>query len=253
MTVLILALALGSYVTDNDVFPASECVGPGGATFVGDACFNDSVSVEFGSACDGSVDSDAQWDGDSLNIRGATEFTDTVCVAADSTNLSIGSACSTDATLAFDGTDLAINSSGDVVFNASPRVGILRLPADVGAAGCVIDFDVSATPADGTEESYQVCVDSVPLFTVYTESTGAGSVDTLGVKFVEPAILDTQIAASGHAEPFACSATTEGALQYVDDSDDTAYPSICVCANLDGTGYDWRSIGDIAGTACPFY
>ncbi len=59
--------------------------------------------------------------------------------------------------------------------------------------------------------------------------------------------------AAGPAEPFACDATHVGAMQYVDDTDDTLYARVCICANLDGTGYDWRDIGDIVGTACPFF
>ena len=64
--------------------------------------------------------------------------------------------------------------------------------------------------------------------------------------------LPTSLSAAP-AEPFSCDATHEGSIQYADDTDDTSYARVCICANLDGTGYDWRDIGDIAGTACPFF
>jgi hypothetical protein len=72
------------------------------------------------------------------------------------------------------------------------------------------------------------------------------------VKFEDVIYLPKVIGAS-ITEPVPCNSASESAMIYADDTDDTAYARICVCANLDGTGYDWRDSGDIVGTACPFF
>ena len=36
----------------------------------------------------------------------------------------------------------------------------------------------------------------------------------------------------------------------VDDTNDTAWDQPCVCLHLDGTGYAWRQLNDVANTAC---
>ncbi len=67
------------------------------------------------------------------------------------------------------------------------------------------------------------------------------------------AIVPGKNIAAAPTEPFTCDATHEGAMQYIDDTNDTNFGRVCICANQDGTGYDWRDIGDIVGTACPFF
>ena len=79
------------------------------------------------------------------------------------------------------------------------------------------------------------------------------AVDSEGTIYFDKQIVVTGISAASPAEPFTCDADHFGAIVPVDDSDDTSWSGVCTCANLDGTGYDWRDIGDIAGTACPFF
>jgi hypothetical protein len=119
------------------------------------------------------------------------------------------------------------------------------------------DFDVAA-PTDptlcvfsavdpDTDNADKICLSHDQTNAVL--EVGSGSLD---VSSADTLIAPQQISAAP-TEPVTCDATTEGAFQYVDDTDDTAYGRVCICANLDGTGYDWRDMGDIVGTACPFY
>lgn len=55
------------------------------------------------------------------------------------------------------------------------------------------------------------------------------------------------------AEPHACDAAHAGVIVTVDDTNDTAFNQPCVCLNLDGSGYDWRQLNDVTGTACPYF
>jgi hypothetical protein len=66
--------------------------------------------------------------------------------------------------------------------------------------------------------------------------------------------IKTEVASGAvPAEPHACDAAHSGVIVTVDDTDDTAYNEPCVCLNLDGTGYDWRQLSDVTGTACPSF
>jgi hypothetical protein len=81
--------------------------------------------------------------------------------------------------------------------------------------------------------------------------TTAGGLDLTGVNanyMIPPRILSASPAA-----PVTCASPYDGTIVYVDDTDDTAYGQVCICANLDGTAYDWRLLADITGTACPFF
>lgn len=81
-------------------------------------------------------------------------------------------------------------------------------------------------------------------------STGAGMLD---LNPATAAVMLPSVIAAVPAEPTACAAAAEGATVYVDDTNDTAYGQVCICSNKDGTGYDWRLMSDIVGTACPFF
>jgi len=61
------------------------------------------------------------------------------------------------------------------------------------------------------------------------------------------------VTAEAPAEPHVCDAAHAGVIVTVDDTNDTAYNQPCVCLNLDGTGYDWRQLNDVVGTACPTF
>jgi hypothetical protein len=119
------------------------------------------------------------------------------------------------------------------------------------------DFDVAvptdpifcafATVDPDSDNTNHACMSHNQTNAVLT--VGSGSLD---VSSADTLIPPRQINASP-TEPATCDASIEGAWQYVDDTDDTAYGRNCQCANLDGTGYDWRDMGDVVGTACPFY
>lgn len=80
--------------------------------------------------------------------------------------------------------------------------------------------------------------------------TGAGAIDlapaTGGVRLGR--VID-----AAPAEPTPCTSVSEGMIVYASDTNDTAYGRVCICSLLDGTGYDWRDLSDITGTACPFF
>lgn len=80
-----------------------------------------------------------------------------------------------------------------------------------------------------------------------TQTAFAGAIE-VGGQVIFPRIL-----AASPAEPVACASAYDGARVYVDDTDDTAYGQECICANKDGTAYDWRAVADVVGTACPFF
>ena len=91
------------------------------------------------------------------------------------------------------------------------------------------------------------------LVDLKTDTVTKFEVDQAGWLQTAQAVTPGANIAAAPTEPFACDATHPGAMQYVDDTNDTAWSKVCVCANLDGTGYDWRDLGDITGTACPFF
>ena len=86
-------------------------------------------------------------------------------------------------------------------------------------------------------------------------STGKGILD------LEPAAaglqMPTIIGTDTPTEPVSCTAATAGTFTYVDETDDSAAPEICICAATgdDGGGtptMDWRQFPD-PGTACSFF
>lgn len=275
MTALLMAALLGANPIQHYI--GQEYLNTGGGTMVGTLTMADNKPICLGdttcdwwlvynssgtqfeiwhTSCDGGgtdcevlICGDG---GDDCTLAGAFTATGGVNVNADNVKITLGAAGATDSYLHFNATDFEFYSSGSIVMLSPLEVGVIEIDPDSGAVP-IINMEVSGTPADGTEESFCFSLDSNCLLTIFSLADGAGAVDTKIVSANEPVQLDTQLATSGHAAPFTCDATTEGATQYVDDTDDTAYARVCVCANLDGTGYDWRDLGDIVGTACPFY
>lgn len=77
---------------------------------------------------------------------------------------------------------------------------------------------------------------------------GSGSLVVTGDSLGIPVISD-----AAPAEPFACAAGTFGRRVYVNDTNDGAVPSECVCGQqADDSTYDWLK-NDSSGTACPFF
>ena len=79
------------------------------------------------------------------------------------------------------------------------------------------------------------------------------AIDAEGTVYFDKQIVVTGVSDTAPSEPFACDVDHFGAVVPVDDTDDTSWSSVCTCANLDGTGYDWRDASDVSGTACPFF
>jgi len=79
------------------------------------------------------------------------------------------------------------------------------------------------------------------------------AVDNTGDMTITGTIKTEVASGAAPAEPHACDAAHSGVIVTVDDTDDTAYNEPCVCLNLDGTGYDWRQLSDVTGTACPSF
>jgi len=73
-----------------------------------------------------------------------------------------------------------------------------------------------------------------------------------GDMFVTGTIKTEVVTADAPSEPHACDATHAGVIVAIDDTNNTAYDEPCICLNLDGTGYDWRQLSDVTGTACVF-
>jgi len=101
-----------------------------------------------------------------------------------------------------------------------------------------------------TSSTHSLTTSNDVIVTGKLEADGAVFLDgglTVASSFVPPVVLDIS-----PAEPHACNASYEGAVVYVDDADDTSWAEMCFCANLDGTGYDWRQVAN-TGVACSHF
>ena len=104
-----------------------------------------------------------------------------------------------------------------------------------------------------TNDADEFFFDWATAFDAYDIAGAQGDVTITVPARTGTVALMTVVTAAAPAEPVACGASSEATMVYVDDTDDTSWPVICICANLDGTGYDWRLMSDISGTACPFF
>lgn len=68
------------------------------------------------------------------------------------------------------------------------NTGTIEVEDDAGAV-TIIDMGVTSASADGTEMSYVVKIDGNNLLKIYTESDGAGGVDTFKVQLLNKAVL----------------------------------------------------------------
>jgi len=73
-----------------------------------------------------------------------------------------------------------VNTSDEIEVGAVMEVGPIELEEDSGAV-TVINLPVSATPADGTEESMSFAIDSNEVLKIYGEADSAGGADTFKV------------------------------------------------------------------------
>jgi hypothetical protein len=71
-------------------------------------------------------------------------------------------------------------SADAIVFNANLGIGTLEIDEDSGAV-TLVDMSVSATPADGTEESIAFAIDGGWILKLYSEADSAGAVDTQSI------------------------------------------------------------------------
>ncbi|KKK55607.1 hypothetical protein LCGC14_3072830, partial [marine sediment metagenome] len=65
-------------------------------------------------------------------------------------------------------------------FTGDITVGTIVIDEDSGAV-TLVDMSVSASPADGTEESYAFAIDGNIFLKLYSEADSAGAVDTMSV------------------------------------------------------------------------
>ena len=121
-----------------------------------------------------------------------------------------------------------------------------KLNQDAGhsVAFNLIYADVTDTQS-GTAQDYTLNLnwDGNPMFQILDNGDG----------FLTGTLKTEVVTADAPAEPHACDATHAGVIVAVDDTNDTAYNQPCICLNLDGTGYDWRQLSDVVGTACPTF
>lgn len=207
---------------------------------------------------------------DALALLAASSVTDTVyltpAVGMSHLELAEGDATCTTLVEGADGQVLFPGGGGEV--NAGPLVAYVG-DTDTGcgpygpnafvcrAGGTAVYYASTALQLGvHLNAAGKIILDTTDAVELATACTGGstGDVCTGGNLWLDGDIVvpPRQIAAVP-VEPVVCNAANEGASQYVDDTNDTAYGRECTCANLDGTGYDWRARDDIVGTACPFY
>lgn len=88
-----------------------------------------------------------------------------------------------------------VNTSDQIDVGAALNVGTLTFPEDAGAV-TAMDMPVSATPADGVEESYTFKIDGSNVLKIYGEADSAGGVTDLNVQAVRYSSDITVITAS---------------------------------------------------------
>lgn len=79
-------------------------------------------------------------------------------------------------------------TSDELELGTTLNSGTIEVEDDAGAV-TVIDMGVTSDSADGTEMSYVVKIDGNNLLKIYTESDGAGGVDTFKVQLLNKAVL----------------------------------------------------------------
>lgn len=83
---------------------------------------------------------------------------------------------------------IKVNTDNEAEIGVTMNIGTIEVEDDAGAV-TVIDMGVTSASADGTEMSYVVKIDGNNLLKIYTESDGAGGVDTFKVQLLNKAVL----------------------------------------------------------------
>ena len=83
---------------------------------------------------------------------------------------------------------IKVNASNEAEVGVTMNAGTLEAEADAGAI-TIIDMPVTSASAGGTEMSYVVKIGGNNLLKIYTESDGAGGVDTFKVQLLNKAVL----------------------------------------------------------------
>ena len=81
-----------------------------------------------------------------------------------------------------------VNTDNEAEVGVPLNTGTIEVENDAGAV-TIIDMGVTSASADGTEMSYVVKIDGNNLLKIYTESDGAGGVDTFKVQLLNKAVL----------------------------------------------------------------
>ena len=84
-----------------------------------------------------------------------------------------------------------VNTDNEAEVGVPLNTGTIEVENDAGAV-TIIDMGVTSASADGTEMSYVVKIDGNNLLKIYTESDGAGGVDTFKVQLLNKAVLTMQ-------------------------------------------------------------
>lgn len=77
---------------------------------------------------------------------------------------------------------------GVTTMGANLVVGTIAVDEDSGAV-TLVDMSVSATPADGTEESIAFAIDGNIMLKLYSEADSAGGVDTMSIQILRDIIM----------------------------------------------------------------
>ena len=83
---------------------------------------------------------------------------------------------------------IKVNTDNEAEVGVTMNTGTIEVEEDAGAV-TIIDMGVTSASADGTEMSYVVKIDGNNLLKIYTESDGAGGVDTFKVQLLNKAVL----------------------------------------------------------------
>lgn len=83
---------------------------------------------------------------------------------------------------------IKVNTDNEAEVGVTMNTGTIEVEDDAGAV-TIIDMGVTSASADGTEMSYVVKIDGNNLLKIYTESDGAGGVDTFKVQLLNKAVL----------------------------------------------------------------
>jgi len=228
MIALLLAAALGATPGGHygGHYVGQEVLGPGGGTITGTLTLQDDITLCIGHSLTGgcnywlvynstgnqfeiwhtSVDG-ADADGlimsnddgtDDMDFPGVVTATGGFIADADSAKLCSGAAGASDFCVYMDGTDAQLDCPTCVTgikFNASPVVGTISIGADPGTLGLLVDSNISADPAAGTEQSYCFGHDANCMLSVFTEADSAGGIQNQALTVGANTFLDYSVTA----------------------------------------------------------